>query len=304
MVHSPFTPPRLLALGLALLGAACASGRGKTVVDLKPAQEALAAARDAGAPSTAAASYAAAEAQLKKAEDLAPKKKREAREAALAAEWMARLAASEARCATTTATARSELQTIQTRSDGELQRLQARMRKGEEGQRQLEELLAAKQRDLEVTEMELIRTKARLKGLETKAEASSAIAEARILLRRAEGRSGALLTLGEQSLAKAEQQLSVENYGAASFFALRAQDLANRAQDGPDARRAGDAVLPLSVRVRVNRANLRQGPGLDQKVLTLVPRGTMLPVRRAQGDWFEITHGELTAWVSRTVVVE
>jgi hypothetical protein len=192
------------------------------------------------------------------------------------------------------------MQTLQTRSDGELQRLQARLRKSEEEQRRLEERLAAEQRDLEVTEMELIRTKARLKGLETKAEASSAIAEANILLRRAENSSGALVTLGQQSLAKAEQQLKEENYGAANFFALKAQDLATRAQDGPESRR--DATLPLSVRVRVGRANIREGPGLDQKVLTMLPRGTTLPVRRAQGDWFEIAHGETTAWVSRTVV--
>jgi hypothetical protein len=292
--------PRLLFLGLAALGVACASGRGK-VVDLRPAREALAAAEQAGAPQTAATSYAAAEEQLKKAEALAPQRKREAREAAVSAEWMARLAAVEARCAATTATVRTELQTVQTRSDGEVQRLQARLRRSEEDQRRLEERLAAEQRDLEVTEMELIRTKARLKGLETKAEASSAIAEAHILLRRAEGRSGALLTQGQQSLSKAEQQLREENFGAANFFALKAQDLATRAQDGPDAR-GGATLLPLSVRVRVSRANLRQGPGLDQKVLTLVPRGTRLPVRRGQGDWLLISHGELVAWVSRTVV--
>ena len=293
--------PRLLVLGFAALGGACASGRGKAAVDLQPAREALAAAEQAGAPRTAATSYAAAEEQLKKAEALAPKRQREAREAAVSAEWMARLAAAEARCAATTATARTELQTVQIRSDGEVQRLQARLRKNEEDQRRLEERLAAEQRDLEVTEMELIRTKARLKGLETKAEASSSIAEAHILLRRAEGRSGALLTQGQQSLTKAEQQLREENYGAASFFALKAQDLATRAQDGPDAR-GGDTLLPLSVRIHVSRANLREGPGLEHKVLTLVPRGTRLPVKRGQGDWLQISHGELVAWVSRTVV--
>ena len=291
------TTSRLLVLGLAVLGAACASSR--TAVDLKPAQDALAAARDAGAPEAAAASYSAAETQLKKAEGLAPKKRREAREAAVTAEWMARLAAAEARCATSTATARSEMQILQTRSDGELQKQQTRLRESEDDRRQLRESLAAVRRDLEVTEMELIRTKARLKGLETKAEASSAIAEANILLRRAENRTGALLTLGQQSLARAEQLLLEENYGAASFFALKAQDLATRAQD--DTHR-NDVVLPLSVRVKVRRANLRQGPGLDQKVLTQVPRGTTLTVRRAEGDWFETAHGELTAWVSRTVV--
>jgi hypothetical protein len=291
--------PRLLALGLALVGGGCASSRGKVAVDLQPARQALEAAREAGAERTAATSFTAAQAQLKKAEDLVLARGHDAPEAALSAEWMARLAATEARCAASTATTRTEMQTLQTRSDGELQRVQARLRRSEEEQRRLEERLAAEQRDLEVTEMELIRTKARLKGLETKAEASSAIAEARILLGRAEGKSGALLTQGLQSVGKAEQQLRDENYGAANFFALKAQDLATRAQEGPEARRD---VLPLSVRVRVSRANLRQGPGLDKKVLTLLPRGTTLSVKRREGDWLEIAQGELAGWISRSVV--
>jgi hypothetical protein len=301
MARPLFPLSRLLALGFASAAAACAT-TGKTV-DLQPARAALEAAREAGAERSAAGSYSAADAQLKKAEDLVQRRKREAREAALSAEWMGRLAAAEARCAATTDSVRTEIQTIQTRSEGEVGRLQARLRKSEEEQRRLEERLAAEQRDLEVTEMELIRTKARLKGLETKAEASSAIAEARILLgRAAAGRGGALLTLGEQSLAKAEQQLHEENFGAANFFALKAQDLATRVQEDPGARPPGDAALPLSVRVRVSRGRLREGPGFEHKVLTLLPRGTMLPVKRAQGEWFQIAQGDLAGWISRTIV--
>jgi len=291
---------RTVLVGFALLAAACASGRGRSAVDLDAARKALEDARAAGAPRAAAASFNAAEAELKKAEDLATRKRREAREAAVSAEWMARLAASEARCAASSATVRTEMQTIQTRNDAEVRTLQARLRRSEEEQRNLQEALAAEKRDLEVTEMELIRTKARLKGMETKAEASSAIAEARILLKRAAARPGALLGQSEQSLAKAEQQLLAENFGAANFFALKAQDFATRAQEAPEARPR--EALPYSVRVRVYRANLRGGAGLDQKVLTLLPRGTTLFVRSANGDWFEVTHGDKTAWISRTVV--
>ncbi|HET8644372.1 MAG TPA: SH3 domain-containing protein [Vicinamibacteria bacterium] len=289
---------RLMVTGLALLGGACASSGGRVAVNLDPARRALAEAREAGAPAAAPASYAAAEAQLKKAESLAAGRNADAREAALGAEWMARLAATEARCASTTATVREE---VQARSTGDSQRLQARLRRAEEEQRRLEERLAAGQRDLEVTEMELIRTKARLKGLETKAEASSAIAEARILLRRAEGRGGALLALGEQSLAKAEQQLREENFGAANFFALKAQDLATRAQDDAGVRR-GEGPLPLTVRVRVPRANLRRGPGESEAVVTILPRGTTLSVKRAQGEWLEVAHGAVSGWIARGVV--
>jgi hypothetical protein len=288
-----------LIAGSVLLAAGCASGRGRApLVDLAPARQALEAARQAGAPAEAPASFTAAAEQLAKAERLAKGRAgAPAREAALAAEWMARLAATEARCQSTQSTLRTE---IQTAAAGDAQRLQTRLRRSEDEQRRLEDRLAAQQRDLEVTEMELIRTKARLKGLETKAEASSAIAEARILLRRAESRGGALLALGQQSLVKAEQQLLEENFGAAIFFALKAQDLATRAQDGPEARRGGS--LPLSVRVRVARANLRKGPGSGEPVVAVVPRGSVLSVKRGQGEWLEVTHGQLTGWVSRSVV--
>jgi hypothetical protein len=98
--------------------------------------------------------------------------------------------------------------------------------------KQVRERLALTQQALEQAETELIRSKARLKGTETKAEASSAIAEARILLRRLRARSAAA-TLCQESLVKAEQQLARDNYGAAVFFALKAQDIANRALAGP-----------------------------------------------------------------------
>ena len=68
----------------------------------------------------------------------------------------------------------------------------------------------------------------------------------------------------------------------------------------PCARRSGP--LPLSVTVRVARANLRKGPGNAEPVVAKVPRGSVLSVKRGQGDWLEVTHGTVTGWVSRTVV--
>ena len=287
-----------LTLGTTLLIAGCASGRGRApVVDLQPARAALEEARQAGAPERAAQSFGAAAAQLKKAEDLVQRRLRGAAQEAVRAEWMARLASAQAQCVKTQEGTRQQLEA---RTVQEGQQAQARLRRLEDENRRLEDRLAAQQRDLEVTEMELIRTKARLKGIETKAEASSAIAEARILLRRVEGK-GALYTSGTQSLSKAEQQLREENYGAAIFFALKAQDLANRAHEDGDSRRP-PATLPQHVVVKVNRANIRKGAEVKQPVLATAPRGTVLAVQRAQGEWLLVTYGSITGWVSRSVV--
>ena len=146
-----------------------------------------------------------------------------AREAAIRAEGSARLAAAQARCETAAAApARAPAK------GGGRERDRAELKQALEENKRLEERVALQQQALELTETELIRSKARLKGIETKAEASSAIAEARILMRRL-GASSAVAALCQESLVKAEQQLAADNYGAATFFALKAQDIANRA---------------------------------------------------------------------------
>src|SRR5262245_16913852 len=67
-------PVRLAAAAaFAALAGACATARPAVKpVDLQPARQALEAARQAGAPEQAKDSFGAAEAQLKKAESLAP----------------------------------------------------------------------------------------------------------------------------------------------------------------------------------------------------------------------------------------
>lgn len=112
-------------------------------------------------------------------------------------------------------------------ADSETEKLRARLRRAGEEQKKLEEKLAVLHRDLEATETEVIRTKAKLKGIETKAEASSAIAEARILLlrRNDEKKRTADIARAEEKLERAERQLRDGNFGAAVFFALQAQEL-------------------------------------------------------------------------------
>jgi len=294
--------PRRILLAAAGLGAALAAGcaTAKPVVapvDLQPARQALEAARQAGAPDQAKDSFGAAEAQLKKAEALAPAATVDAREAAVIAEWMARLAGAQALCSTSTASLRSE---AQSKADEGAQRLQARLRKSEEEQKRLEERLAAEQRDLEVTEMELIRTKARLKGLETKAEASSAIAEARILMKRvANDKSQALdLSRCQQLLDRAEQQLGVENYGAAAFFAMKAQDLLDETRHARADPTALDRAAPQKTyTVQGDSVNIREGPSMTDPVIGRAAKGTVLEASVLRGDWVKVSQAGLSGWV-------
>ena len=226
----------LLLAPLTIAGCASAKPRPGARVDLGAAQQAVEVARKAGAPAKAPDAFKQAERHLKEAQsvaassDLTPEK-------SARAQGLGELAIAEARCAVTLSRlAGPNEKTARTGPEGE--RANARLKKAEDDNRRLEERIALLLHDLEVTETEVIRTKARLKGIETKAEASSAIAEARILMGRLDTRTkAATLSLCEDSLAKAEKQLQQENYGAALFFAMKAQDAATKAQESSDSRR-------------------------------------------------------------------
>ena len=300
----------MATLALVVPLGACASG-GKIKVELDPARTAVAEARQAGAPSRAPDSFTRAEQHLQQAEALDAG--RGVRRDRRAAQRAADLAVTEAHCAT--ALSRTLVQTEQSTtkaaaavaaSTAEVDRLSARLRKAEEDQRRLEEKIAVLARDLEVTETELIRTKARLKGNETKAEASAAIAEARILANRlSEDKTRAsVLARSEESLSKAEEQLSAGNYGAALFFASKAQDLVARVKQGdgsPDA--SASAPLPtLSPYVARTVARIRKGPALSAEIVGHLPAGTQVTGEAVSGEWVRVTHRGVSGWVHSSLL--
>lgn len=235
---------RLLALPLlALAGCATApKAPPGPPVDLTAARAAVEAARKSG-PVEKTGPLAKAEQHLQEAEKLAAEADRSPEKSARA-QGLADLASTEAQWALSLSTATDSSKSAGARGGAaEVERLTARLKRAEEEKRQKDERIALLVHDLELTETEVIRTKARLKGLETKAEAASAIAEARILMRRLDRRtSAAALARCEDALAKAEQQLQQENYGAALFFATKAQDAANKAREAPGVRRPPAAV--------------------------------------------------------------
>jgi len=223
-------PLLLLAIPLA----ACASAGGTALkpsgsVDLGPALAALEEARRAGAPQRAAETFRQAEAHLKEAEALRAGGGLTA-EKARRAESLGKLAAAEAHCAASLAQlySRSDPGDKAAREDSDLA---GRLRRAEEERHRLEERVTLLQRELELTETEVVRSKARVQGIETKAEASSAIAEARILMGRLDARDRATLSLCQELLRKAEQQINENNFGAAVFFARKVQEMVAKARE-------------------------------------------------------------------------
>lgn len=190
-----------------------------------------------------------------------------------------------------------------TGGSGEPEKLRARLRKAAEDQRKLEEMLALLQQDLETTENELIRTKAKLKGIETKAEASSAIAEAQTLILRSgdEKVRPTNVARAREKLGLAEAQLRADNYGAAVFFALQAQDLLEksgraRATSPSESPPAGAAVVTAS------SANVRSEPRRDAPVIAKLPRGTSVVPLAEEGEWTRVEIKGRTGWIAKSLI--
>jgi hypothetical protein len=294
------------ALALAAGAAGCAARQAAPAApaDLEPARQALEAAREAGAEERAPEAYGRARGHLNEAEALAagPASGDQRRQS----EWLGRLATVEAQCAAQLAQQQVEQSEQRSLSTQEAEKRSAQLRRHEDEQRRLEEQVALLKRDLELTENEVIRTKSRVKGIETKAEASSAIAEIRILLVRiAEERGGRSpgVLLAQEALEKADEQLREENYGAAIFFAQKAQDAALKAREGRGgAREPERSALHASYTVKSESVNLRKGPGTGEAVLAKVAKGTQLKATGQQGDWIRVEHAGTTGWIHRSLL--
>lgn len=296
----------LVAVTLAACAAGCAARQAPPPgppPDLNPAREALELARAAGADQRAADTYSRAQGHLNEAEALAGAARSvdERRQA----EWLGRLAVVEAQCATQLARQQTQQANQRSLASQEVEKHNALMRRHEEDQRRLEEQAALLRRELDLTENEVIRTKARLKGIETKADASSAIAEGRILLGRLVEEKGTRaqdVQRAQEALARAETLLRDENFGAAIFFAQKAQDAALKARE-PRAEDDSERPAPSpSYTVKASVANLRRGPSTNEPVVARVSRGTPLRASVMRGEWIRVEHAGNTGWVHRSLL--
>lgn len=263
-------------------------------------------ARNAGADKKAPEPLSRAEAHLKEAESITSGPGGLDPGAAQEAQALARLAATEAEWAASVATAPAAAAPARRVEEPGPSRgdLEARLRRAEEEQRRLEERVGLLLKELELTETEVVRTKAKIKG-QTKAEASSALAEARILLRRMADekvRSSNLLRC-QELLDRAEQLLAEENYGGAAFFAMTAQDLVEQTRRLANDPAALDRSAPKKTYVVASdTANLRKAPGLTEPIVGQVPRGASVDASVVRGDWVRVTYGEADGWIYRPLL--
>jgi hypothetical protein len=148
----------------------------------------------------------------------------------------------------------------------------------------LERQIALLRTDLQEAEEAMVAIESGLRGIHTRADAVSSIAEARIAVDRASGRvpwRAEELNEARAKLDEAERQLQEGRSGSAVFFASRASRIAERL----DAE-ARSVEKNASARfVNTSRANLRSGPSTDDPVIHVLTRATPVFLEREQNDW-------------------
>jgi len=180
--------------------------------------------------------------------------------------------------------------------------------------RELKGRLESQQKMLDEVIQEVVRAKAKLRSLESKAEAASEMAEAEIAVKALKVQ---LAARGEDpEVAKADQLLKMsveefqkENYGGVLYLTSQA-----KAQIKTSQMRLGDKkklkslegevlfAQPLPLQVLKN-SNLRELPDLKSTVLTTLEKGTPLIGYSYKDQWVRVTREDgITGWIFQSLV--
>ncbi len=177
----------------------------------------------------------------------------------------------------------------------------------------LNQRLQSQQRRIDETISEVVRAKAKLMSVESRAEAASQMAEAEIALAGlgdvAGGAETASYVDAADMIASGTKEFESENYGGAMFLASQAKTVISleqlRLQDRVEietsaGERAFEAPLPLQV---IANSNVRDGPGLNFNVVATIDKGTAVTGYSYKGKWVQVSLGDGTrGWVYQTLV--
>jgi len=138
--------------------------------------------------------------------------------------------------------------------------------------------------DVRAAEETLVAVESGLRGSQTRTEAVSMLAEARIEVERAAKRApwrADAAAEANEKLEEADRQLAEGHIGSAIFFISRASRMAKQVLAEADlVRKAPDARF-----VRTDRVNLRAAPDADSEVLAVLRAELPVFAEEDEGDW-------------------
>ena len=200
--------------------------------------------------------------------------------------------------------------------DALISRMQLQLLERDARAQALMEQMATQQNMLDEAVVEVVRTKAKLRSIESRAEAASTIAEAEIALKGLKesitaaggepdeeyGKANALLRISTNEFRK-------ENYGGALYLAGQAQShiraiQSNLSRMGDYALSPGEVLFaqPLPLKV-LKKSNLRQGPSLDDAIQRTLDAGTLIVGYSYMEAWVRVhTEDGAKGWIYQTLI--
>ena len=160
---------------------------------------------------------------------------------------------------------------------------------------------------------EVVRAKAKLRSLESRAETATSIAETEIALKalmiQKPGNSNPSLIQAEQLLAMSSEEFKKENYSGALYLVNQVKDHISKAQSNNGGGNGTHVMLgevpfakPLELKVTKN-SHIREGPGLSFKVVSIVKPNTPLTGYSFRGQWLRIKGDDgVGGWIFQDLV--
>ena len=214
----------------------------------------------------------------------------------------------------------NKLQQTLAKRDASLAELQLILLERDAQIKQLEERLNSQQEMLDEAIQEVVRAKAKLRSLESKAEAASEMAEAEIAIKALKAQLAGQtqnpeLIKAQELLKMSAQEFKKENYGGAVYLTSQAKGHIRAAQIRLGGREKVEPIkrlppvkgevsfaLPLTLQV-LKTSNLREKLDLEGKVITTLEKGTPLIGYSYKGQWVRvISEDGNSGWVFQTLV--
>jgi hypothetical protein len=198
--------------------------------------------------------------------------------------------------------------------ESKMAKIQLRMLEKDAQIKKFEESLNSQQVMFDEAILEVVRAKAKLRSLESKAEAASEMAEAEIAVKALKvhlqnQEEDPDVLKAEKLLKMSAQEFEKENYGGALYLTSQAKGHIRASQMRSGSLEKIEAVegetlfaqpVPLKV---LATCNLRQGPDIQSKILAKLEKATSLIGYSYKGHWVRVTsEGGASGWIYQNLV--
>ncbi len=216
---------------------------------------------------------------------------------------------------------RLEKQLAACRSSSEQQRIEIQQMKiglleKEARSRQLGAQLSFQKQTADEAVIEVVRAKAKLRSIESRAEAASTMAETEIAIVGMKELASAGTIGSSENLIKADtllkmstEEFKLENYGGALYLAEQAKLQIHSIKADLEKRKVQNIIsgevafippLPLKL---VKRSNLRAAPDMSSGVQNVLEKGALVIGYSHKDEWIRVnTEAGISGWIHQSLV--